>query len=134
MAVTGNCARLRTWGGLYPDPSAIWPAAPLRRVRRDGWSSGRWPLIQVSQELGDRVRDLGRPAARKVVADLIHKLHAGIGQERGQLMGGADGNECVVRVGDQQHRLCYAGQRRGEPADLVDQRPLLGEEAAPHRP
>ena len=84
MAATGICARLRGWGELYPDPSAPAgqnTAAP--RVRRDGWSSGRWPLIQVSQELGDRVRDLGRPAARKVVADLIHKLHAGIGQDRG---------------------------------------------------
>ncbi len=40
-------------------------------ARRDGWSSWRWPLIQFLEELDDRGRDLGRPAARKMVADLI---------------------------------------------------------------
>jgi hypothetical protein len=41
------------------------------------------------QELNDRGRDLGRPAAGKVVANLVHQLHTGIRQDRGQLMGRA---------------------------------------------
>ena len=85
--------------------------------------SGRTPAALAARTVvsvaAGVVLALLRPAAGKVVADLVHELHTGIGQDRGQLMGGADRDEGVVRVGEQQHRLRYAGQRRGEAAGLV---------------
>ena len=44
------------------------------------------------------------------MANLAQKLNAGIGQDRRQLMGRADRDEYVERVGDQQHRLHHARQ------------------------
>jgi hypothetical protein len=69
-----------------------------------------------------------------VVADPVHQLHAGIGQERRQPVRGADRDDGVVRVGEQQRRLRDAGQGGGEGAELAGQRTLLGQEAAPQRP
>ena len=106
--------------------------AGRRASRRPGVRLAQ--AVQRGQEIGDRRRDLRCAAARQVMADLAEKLHAGIGQGRGQLVRRADRDERVVRVGDQQRRLRDARQGRGEAAQLVDQRPLLGQETAPHRP
>jgi hypothetical protein len=49
-------------------------------------------------------------------------------------MGRPDRDECVVRVGEQQHRLVYVRQYGREVAELTHQRTLLGEEGAPEPP
>jgi hypothetical protein len=38
-------------------------------------SAWRWPVVQCRQEANDRSRDLGRPTAGKVVADLVEELN-----------------------------------------------------------
>jgi hypothetical protein len=69
-----------------------------------------------------------------MVADPVRKLHTGIRQDRRQLMGRADRDERIARASDQQHRLHHVRQRRGQVAEPVHQRPLLGQETAPQRP
>ena len=48
--------------------------------------------------------------------------------------GSSDGDERVVGVGDQEHRLAYAPASEAGGRRVRDQSALLGEEAAPHRP
>ena len=68
------------------------------------------------------------------MADPVYQLHAGSEQERRQPVRGADRDDGVVRVGEQQRRLREAAEGGGEGAELTYQRTLLGQEAAPQRP
>ena len=79
--------------------------------------------VQISQEIGDRRRDLRCCPAGQVMPDLAEQLYVGVGESRGQLMGGADRDERVVRVGDQQHWLDHACQGRGQAAKLAGPAP-----------
>jgi hypothetical protein len=66
-----------------------------------------------------------------VVADTFDKLEAGIWQGLRKPTGGADGNQCVLRVGEQEHRRLDRRDGGHQLVKFAHQGPLLGQEGPP---
>ena len=76
------------------------------------------------QELTDLCCSLGLRAPREVVTNAAQELDTGIRERRRKLTACPDGDNRVVRVGQQQHRLTYVRKRGRQAGQFGNKRAL----------
>ena len=112
------------------DKLAVTRPVPEGGLCASSWAGGIFHRCQERRYgIGDGIR--GAPGQLMTCA--WHELQASVWQSAGEPAAGTDGNQGVLRVGEQEHRRLDGRDGALQFAQFVQQGALLGQEGAPQR-
>ena len=104
--------------------------SPKVRLCASPWAGG---IFHRCQERRYGIGDGIRSAPGQVMTCAWHELQASVRQGAGEPAAGIDGNQGVMRVGEQEHRRLDGRDDVLQLAQFAQQGALLGQERAPER-
>jgi hypothetical protein len=112
------------------DKLAVTRPSPKVRLCASSWAGG---IFHRCQERRYGVGDGARGAPGQVMTCAWHELQASVRQSAGEPAAGIDGNQGVLRVGEQEHRRLDGRDGLLQLTQFAQKGALLGQERAPER-